>query len=374
MLLYWIGFYITIATCMLLGFIMLFQRLLYQTRQYGIRHHLLKLDRLEIAVVTMSALSLLILRLAATPSLPNMGFWFAINLQLLVLIYSCLHLKTLMSYIVLTLVSFICFVTTGNLGILLFMEVFLMILAVIALPEFIQLSAKYTLLFHLAMTVLIGTIFWFTLQLLSITTVHVTITMIATFIVASVFAQLYNRFASSDSQPNETLAYAAYHDALTSVKNWSAFRDEFNRSFTANASTGLVIATLDIDHFKAINDQYGHLVGNQVLVVFANTMIEALRPYHFDNYFYRTGGEEFSIIFPRTDLATANMICDVCQAQIRQLKIPLQGNIISLTASIGLTEKQAHDRDATATFQRADHYLYLSKQHGRNRTTNTEFC
>ncbi|WP_369404568.1 GGDEF domain-containing protein [Secundilactobacillus odoratitofui] len=68
------------------------------------------------------------------------------------------------------------------------------------------------------------------------------------------------------------------------------------------------------------------------------------------------------------------MICDVCQAQIRQLKIPLQGNIISLTASIGLTEKQAHDRDATATFQRADHYLYLSKQHGRNRTTNTEFC
>lgn len=125
------------------------------------------------------------------------------------------------------------------------------------------------------------------------------------------------------------------------------------------------ILFIDLDHFKAINDQYGHLEGDRVLIEFAALTRDSLRN---SDLFCRWGGEEFIIILDKADLDTAYTIAEKLRHTIRQHDFGLN---TSITLSIGISEYD-HALTIGDTIKAADTAMYLAKKRGRNQTVLSE--
>ena len=126
----------------------------------------------------------------------------------------------------------------------------------------------------------------------------------------------------------------------------------------------LTALLLDLDHFKALNDTYGHLAGDQVLIGFARDLQSCLR--HSD-IVCRWGGEEFIVLLKDTDGETGLMIAEKIRQHVEQQLYAYNDHALRLTVSIGLTTLQPEDTLHTL-LSRADHAMYRAKQSGRNRT------
>ncbi|WP_458725601.1 sensor domain-containing diguanylate cyclase [Pseudomonas mandelii] len=126
----------------------------------------------------------------------------------------------------------------------------------------------------------------------------------------------------------------------------------------------LTAMLLDLDHFKALNDTYGHLAGDQVLIGFARDLESCLR--HSD-IVCRWGGEEFIVLLKDTDGETGLMIAEKIRQHVEQQRYAYDGKELQLTVSIGLTTLQV-DETLHTLLSRADHAMYRAKQAGRNRT------
>src|SRR5699024_6442168 len=115
------------------------------------------------------------------------------------------------------------------------------------------------------------------------------------------------------------------------------FRQDFTHNYGQLSETPqLALVVMDIDHFKHINDTYGHLVGNQVLMMVA-TQIQSYLKRQDPNYkFYRTGGEEFAMILPGADLARAKVITLICHQLLDDMDVRFNGGEFNITASFGL--------------------------------------
>jgi diguanylate cyclase (GGDEF)-like protein len=149
-------------------------------------------------------------------------------------------------------------------------------------------------------------------------------------------------------------------DALTGCRNRAAF-DRLMQQREGNFS----MLMLDIDHFKKINDTYGHLVGDQVLIAVSKAILQCLRPTDMP---VRYGGEEFTIFLPGTSIENAKVVGERLRATVESMKIPLldKKDFISVTISVGFTERK--DGDSVETIiKRADDALYNAKESGRNR-------
>ncbi|WP_156647331.1 GGDEF domain-containing protein, partial [Lacticaseibacillus manihotivorans] len=132
----------------------------------------------------------------------------------------------------------------------------------------------------------------------------------------------------------------------------------------------LALITIDVDHFKQINDTYGHLMGNQTLIAFSRQLKQLLSNQNDSYKFYHTGGEEFAILLPNTSLDTARKVVHDCQLALKTLAIPLTEGQLQVTASFGLAVANPNDNSATNFFKRSDRYLYQSKNNGRDRLTD----
>ncbi|MES9990636.1 MAG: diguanylate cyclase [Candidatus Thiodiazotropha sp.] len=153
-------------------------------------------------------------------------------------------------------------------------------------------------------------------------------------------------------------------DYLTGVLNRRAMTDRLEQVLaqTARGAKSFCIILLDIDHFKTINDQYGHDVGDRVLKHCVETMSSCIRE---ADVLARWGGEEFLILTPETELDEAdNLAQRVCQ-QLAAASIVLQQHEISVTASFGLTRHQLGE-NLRRCLKRADDALYAAKAQGRN--------
>ncbi|WP_411960541.1 diguanylate cyclase domain-containing protein [Pseudomonas mandelii] len=126
----------------------------------------------------------------------------------------------------------------------------------------------------------------------------------------------------------------------------------------------LTAMLLDLDHFKVLNDTYGHLAGDQVLIGFARDLESCLR--HSD-IVCRWGGEEFIVLLKDTDGETGLMIAEKIRQHVEQQRFAYDGKELQLTVSIGLTTLQV-DETLHTLLSRADHAMYRAKQAGRNRT------
>jgi diguanylate cyclase (GGDEF)-like protein len=129
--------------------------------------------------------------------------------------------------------------------------------------------------------------------------------------------------------------------------------------------TGLPVSLimLDIDHFKKVNDRYGHLCGDAVLAAVGARMREVLRG---SDLKCRYGGEEFLVLLPETPIEGAKRVADTLCRDLANLKIRWKGETLAITASLGVAVAHPAEFDTPALIGRADAALYRAKHHGRN--------
>ncbi|AVK63938.1 GGDEF domain-containing protein [Lactobacillus sp. CBA3606] len=167
------------------------------------------------------------------------------------------------------------------------------------------------------------------------------------------------------------LTYSTNFDELTHAKNYFAFRTNFGHDFEDDRTQQrpFTIMLFDIDHFKTINDTYGHLAGDYVLTRLAGLIEAYLHELDSDLVLYRTGGEEFTILFNNYSLATTLPQAQAIAELIRTADFNYDHQPIHVSISVGLTQQRVTDDDSTALYKRADNYLYQSKNHGRDQVT-----
>jgi diguanylate cyclase (GGDEF)-like protein len=156
------------------------------------------------------------------------------------------------------------------------------------------------------------------------------------------------------------LEYLATHDMMTGTLNRRAIVEAAERELARCRRHGHVMSLLmmDLDHFKKINDTYGHLVGDQVLREFADKVSALLR---LPDLFGRYGGEEFLLILPDTGRDAAAVVAE------RICKAAAESTAPAYTVSVGLATATLVDTGIDSLLSRADEALYLAKAGGRNR-------
>jgi len=223
--------------------------------------------------------------------------------------------------------------------------------------------------------------------------------MFPSFIKHGVLDNLQLTISHSDGTPidielNGRVAYDAHgnfkqtHCVFQNITARKAMEDELRRLATSDPLTGLAnrraffadgdralqqcvryqrpysAMMLDIDHFKSINDRYGHDVGDQVLKLVAAEMQQQIRQV---DMLGRLGGEEFAIILPETDLAKAIEVAERIRAAVEAFSLQTEQGRITFTISIGVVGLTDVEATNDALLQQADALLYRAKQNGRNR-------
>ena len=161
------------------------------------------------------------------------------------------------------------------------------------------------------------------------------------------------------------LQHLASTDPMTELLNRRAFFNICDTEMVRASSNDheLTCLIIDIDHFKAINDTYGHDMGDKVIKAIAKLMIENTRTM---DYIGRIGGEEFAVLMPHTDKEAAFQISDRLRENISKHKMILNDKIVYITVSIGLSFINHEDKNIHTLLKRADTALYEAKESGRN--------
>ncbi len=182
---------------------------------------------------------------------------------------------------------------------------------------------------------------------------------------------LTGRMQKRIEEANERLQQAAITDALTGVLNHGAalarLAEEFERSRREDQPLSVVM--LDLDHFKGVNDSFGHAAGDCVLREFVNRAGSSVRAY---DVIGRLGGEEFLIVAPGTDAETAYNLAARVLEHVRSSPIDCGTGVIMLTTSAGVATIEPSDDDFEKLLGRADAALYRAKDLGRDRTEVAE--
>lgn len=160
----------------------------------------------------------------------------------------------------------------------------------------------------------------------------------------------------------------ALTDPLTGLSNRRHYEMLFKREHERcrRHNTSLTLGMIDLDHFKRINDNYGHDFGDQVLKFVAELMQQPLRQY---DILGRFGGEEFILILPDTTLEQAQAIAERMRQTLENNGLMRNSELIKVTATFALTQVQPDDTDIHECTRRADEALYEGKRAGRNRVT-----
>ena len=169
---------------------------------------------------------------------------------------------------------------------------------------------------------------------------------------------------------NESLRIASTQDPLTGLFNRRLMLDRLQNeaALTKRRKNLFSVLMIDIDHFKNVNDTWGHHAGDVALTMVANALQMAIRA---SDVCARWGGEEFLVLLPDTDETGGLEIASRLLSAIRELRIPEMPECQSLTVSIGLAQHQCGD-DLDETLKRADNALYLAKASGRDRVATVE--
>jgi len=167
---------------------------------------------------------------------------------------------------------------------------------------------------------------------------------------------------------NEELARLSRTDRLTGLNNrgyWEeCLQHEYDRYLRNGRPCSLIM--LDIDHFKPINDTYGHQAGDRVIQSLAQMIKDHIRSTDCAG---RYGGEEFGILLPDTSDTHAEVLAERLRRAVQNTPIRYDDETIRFTLSLGIAETQAEDSHHENWIKRSDEALYRSKQSGRNQTT-----
>jgi two-component system, cell cycle response regulator len=172
--------------------------------------------------------------------------------------------------------------------------------------------------------------------------------------------------ADAEAKYHEEIYRMTIVDGLTQIHNKRALFEALEKELmrARRYERDLSLLMFDIDFFKRINDQYGHLAGDHVLRELARIVQERIRR---EEVFARYGGEEFVILLPETPLPGAAALAESLRARVANHAFVFQGERIPVTVSIGTALLGENDKVAADLLQRADEKLYEAKRGGRNR-------
>jgi diguanylate cyclase (GGDEF)-like protein len=173
-------------------------------------------------------------------------------------------------------------------------------------------------------------------------------------------------YARRLGEMNAELERLATTDPLTGLQNRRAFVDVAQREMLRTRRFGetAAVAMLDVDHFKHVNDRFGHDAGDAVLVEVGRRMDNAIRR---TDVLARMGGEEFAVLMPKTDMEGAAVVAARLLDYIRSAPVDTAAGPVPITATMGVTMIRADDADISAPLKRADLALYEGKGRGRDR-------
>lgn len=176
----------------------------------------------------------------------------------------------------------------------------------------------------------------------------------------------YLAIAMENSRYYNEVKYMATHDYLTGLLNRKELISKGNREFSKfkEGMQKLSVIIMDVDDFKAINDNYGHSVGDQVIVSIAEIMSKSIRTY---DHAGRYGGEEFIIILPKAQMASAYEVAQRIRKKIEENSILINSNEIKFTASFGVFEFNDEIQSFEQGTNEADKAMYMAKKEGKNR-------
>jgi len=180
------------------------------------------------------------------------------------------------------------------------------------------------------------------------------------------------RDVTADVEREVALEELSLRDPLTRVGNRRAFEATLAREIAAAKAAGgdLAVALFDLDHFKSVNDVHGHQGGDLVLVAFAAILLEGAR--RVDSV-ARIGGEEFAVVLPGADVASAKSLVERMCARLRARPLEVgDGKTRVVTTSAGVTGLQMGDETRDQLMARADRALYDAKAAGRDRVVAIE--
>ena len=190
------------------------------------------------------------------------------------------------------------------------------------------------------------------------------LSIISTILPATV---IFYIFAVGLAQKRSELEYLANTDSLTKTANRRNLYIHGERAlsdaFEKHSSFSLLV--LDIDHFKRVNDTYGHYVGDIVLQEFSDRVRETIRK---QDFVARHGGEEFSVILCNTNQETCIKVAEKIRKAISAMPFEIHGHYIKITVSIGVVQYDEHFKNFVEMLNIADHALYEAKRLGRDRT------
>ncbi|MCR9200760.1 MAG: diguanylate cyclase [Planctomycetaceae bacterium] len=160
---------------------------------------------------------------------------------------------------------------------------------------------------------------------------------------------------------NRELEWLATRDTLTGCLNRRSFFRDYEKHWDDATSRGTPMSGMmvDIDFFKAINDNHGHGMGDEVLRVVSRTVMETVRE---TDLVCRYGGEEFTVLFPGTSIDKAEVLAEKCRLAVQALEFPK----LKVTASLGVSALCQQPDSPQELLDQADKCLYVAKRHGRN--------
>ncbi len=166
----------------------------------------------------------------------------------------------------------------------------------------------------------------------------------------------------------DTCEEEAFTDHLTGLANRRRFERHLEREVarTLRHERSFCLLMLDIDHFKQINDNYGHDVGDEAIKSFARILQEGIRGIDLAA---RVGGEEFAIILTETNLGSAMEVAERLRLALQEVELPLAGRV---AASFGVAECPSHAKTAHQLLASADAALYEAKRQGRDRVVHAQ--
>ncbi|WP_390407473.1 GGDEF domain-containing protein [Lacticaseibacillus jixiensis] len=215
------------------------------------------------------------------------------------------------------------------------------------------------LLLNMEVAAWISVAFWITqTQLTTVASVMGSVM----FVLMNLFTNLYWSSERLAALERNRLEQQVNSDALTHAGSFFAFKAASTKALAQaqHDHTALTLVMFDIDHFKQVNDTYGHAAGNTVLQGVAEIVQQAVSV-----RLYRTGGEEFNLIFTKADPNIAKTMQTLHQA-VGNATFNYAGTAIHVTLSMGITTLKHADVSFEDVYERADANLYLSKRSGRN--------
>ncbi|WP_125591316.1 GGDEF domain-containing protein [Companilactobacillus jidongensis] len=225
---------------------------------------------------------------------------------------------------------------------------------------------------YMALQIIYGGIWWMIIWPIYRFSPIKTIYILIGFIIYMSLIRFVAKWIRNSFNDYNNLSEKVNYDELTGVRNRANFDEvstEVFKVYSKDKDIPLTVAMFDIDHFKKFNDNYGHMTGDKVLSYVASSFEHQLFQKTTRGQLFRYGGEEFIIIFRGlTDNESVKIIKDI-RHHILDDPLEYNGESLTIRISFGISQLQPADRNFNDLFKRVDHYLYESKESGRNRIT-----